>query len=1190
MAEKLRLFAIVIVFLVFGAILYTALSGSNDVPEFDVTSVPDVERREGEVPRFDFDSTSPSRPVDKDDGAESDATRSTRQSRDKAGDDASQQSGKGKITVNLEMDGGLGVPSNLEVTLHYIPDEARFDSTADTVFAVKNPDADDKAVFEDLPMGYYVVFAQSATHTGTSNRSLAPEYMEREVNVTLFPAGQISGTVVNTSGEPVTDAKVFVAGYLTGGRDTDAGLYRSRASGVAVDQNGAYTMNNLQIRVPALQYRLMAMAPDYAPTVTELFPLGSSGVEIVLGAGGMVAGHVVNDETGEPVPNAKLGAMPMHDLAKKETQTDAEGAFEFSSLSAGDYTFQVESEELVVKGDSLKLTVTDGLDVDDLRIAVMTGGIATGRVFDADTGAGVADAQIYGDPNGIDGASTKEATTDSNGEYRLVGLHAGAYRIQYRQIDGYPEQDYNDRKEIMINLGQVIRDLDFALVSGLSISGYIVTEEGKRVEAGYVYGSANNSRRRDNTNLKEDGTFAIYGFEPNDLVNFQITPTGFGRIYEKVQLEETSITGVRFVAEAEAKISGIVVNEAGTPLSSVSIYARNESDNIMGGGENSDTKGEFELTQLSSGKYTLHRSFGNSYSSADTVLERVTLSKGEHLKDVRVVVKEDDMNNMEISGIVSDDTGTPVGDVQVNSWSGRSNAYARTGNDGRYTLSELPKGEIQVQFQHETHVPQNQTFQSGVNNANVTMPRMGSVSGEVVDASSGTPVKGFALKIVPGNRAPVRQVTDFKLFHDDGGEFTLQGTYPNMENTLMARAEGYAETSVPIQGALSGQTVSGITVRLQDEAKVTGIVVDDSGSPVSAAWIYRGSVPQNEWERDREKIETTGPDGRFEVGGLGTGDMTFSAFKNGFAPATVSLYVGGTNNEIEFVLSEGATVEGMVTLQGRPMTEGQVYGYIFIPEGNRRSQFEFRANLDSEGRYHASGLPDGNGSVSASIRDNGEQRSKRVDIETASGLVTEANFDFENATSVVEGYIFISETETGAGNVSLELIDSSGGQESRWKEVGADGYFLFEQLPSGNVALRVYDQHSRKQKRATGTVGDNERLRLDIHMYGGGDVNVSVSNVPDGHNVFAALVQPDFPIPSTPNEQLFRDMNPYTESQTQILNGAGTILGAAAGNYNLVVIHYTVIEGSGVDYSTAGITSTPVTVTDGEQVSATVSF
>ena len=67
-------------------------------------------------------------------------------------------------------------------------------------------------------------------------------------------------------------------------------------------------------------------------------------------------------------------------------------------------------------------------------------------------------------------------------------------------------------------------------------------------------------------------------------------------------------------------------------------------------------------------------------------------------------------------------------------------------------------------------------------------------------------------------------------------------------------------------------------------------------------------------------------------------------------------------------------------------------------------------------------------------------------------------------------------------------------------------------------------------------------------------------------------------------------MSPYIEVQTALANGTGTIIGASEGEYTLMAIHYRVDNSTGVDFSTAGITSTPVTVTDGEEFTQALSF
>lgn len=1184
MAEKLRMFGIVAVFAVFGAILYTTLSGNEEIPTAGEVVVPEFEQREAAVPEFDFDETGRAA-QDEDTTADESVLTSADTVSDKGPD--SQSTGSGKISVTLSISQDFNIPSNMLITLHYVPDEARFDGAMDTVFREANPDSEGKAVFDDLPLGYYVIFARSATHTGTVNRSLTQQYPDREVTLELYPAGVISGIVVNTLGEPVPDAHVFVAGYLSAGNDLKADLYRSRASAVPVDDDGAYTMVNLQVRDPALEYRLLAMAPGYAPTVTDLYPLGSSGVQIVLGKGGMVSGQVVNDTTGEAVSNVKLTASSGYALGQQETETGEQGEFAFAELVPGEYTFVVDDDELVVMSDALQLDLEEGQTIDDLRIAVMQGAIATGRVYDSDTGSGVAGVTMVAYPSNIPGASTKrDILTDSNGTFRIPGLHAGSWRIEYRDIKGYPNMNWENRKEVVTALGQTISGLDFPVSRGLYISGTVVNEKGEPITDGNVSGQLRNGRHHDSTTLDDRGSFAIYGFGPGDSARLTIRPAGYGEIRDEVDLETEPVTGLRFVAETEATISGTVVDPSGTPLNDIRIYVTPDNEFTGFNSDESDTSGKFKIAGLSQGTYHVRRSFEYSMSQSDKVLETISLAKGEHRENVRLIWEEDG-DSMSISGTVLNDINEPIPRVQVYSWAGQRNIRGTTGSDGHFEVAGLPQGTANVQFQHSEHVPTNQQVEAGTKNINVTMARVGAVSGHVVDAVTREPVSSFSMLIVPGSYQ-THMEQNYKSYHHAEGEFTVTGTYPGQDNELRFRAKGYAETAHSLQGVQSGETIENIIVELAAENRLTGIVVDQSNNPLSAAWIYIGAMPRQEWERERARKATTDAEGRFELGGLSSGDQTFAAFKEGFTPHTISTYIDGLNNEIKFVLGSGGTIEGLVTYEGQPVSNGNIYGNIHNAQnGAGNTSFQIRGEIENDGTFSISGIPDGQGNLTAQIYDDGENRSKSVTVAVADAQVTEANFDFVSATSAVEGYLFISETETGSGNVNLQ-VENNGQTERRWKEVGSDGYFLFEKVPAGNVSIQAWDQTHRRNKRVTGQVGDNETLRLDLHMYGGGDVVVNVTNAPQG-TLYAAIVSRDYPIPETPSEQVFQELSSYMLAQTQILNGTGKMSAVEAGNHNLMVVSYTIVNNT-VDWATSTITSTPVTVTDGEEVTVSLSL
>jgi 5-hydroxyisourate hydrolase-like protein (transthyretin family) len=1191
MSENIRLVVIVLFFVVGGALLWNFQFRTQPATSEPTVEAPVVAKKTA-IPKVDADypdepeksDAKPSSPTAAQEEAIAVNTASTSKS--------SLPKGRGRIKGKITMTDGAVVPHDLVVSLHYIPDEARYDGSVETVIKELELQGGEKFDFTDLPMGAFVIFGDSASHTGTFNRTLtrsAAANFDREYTLSLYPATYISGTVVNTAGEPVPDAHVFVAGWLSGSTEQQADLHRSRASEVAADENGAFFMSKLQVREPVLQYRLLARAPGYAPEVTDLLATGSSNVQIMLSQGARVAGHVVNQDSGEPVPNAPLVATLDFALAASEVVTDGEGAFTLDGLTPGTLHFNVEAKNQVITPESSSLELREQEVIDDLVIHVRTGAIVAGRIYDAETDNGIVGAQINARPENIPGAERKETFADASGNFSFEGLRGGTYQVEYHNVDGYNQnRQWQDRQQIVTALGQKIDGIDFALSRGLTISGTVLDEDGAPVSGISVSAQSETTNTYDSKRVKEDGRFMVAGFRPNSSVRIRPHGNDYAGKATTIKLEETSVTDVVIPVAPAAKITATLVDSNGLPAAGKNIYAQAQVSGVSIEQGRSNSSGVVTLTGLAEGTYHLKHQISDYFNlNGDPTLETVSVSKSQHLKGLRFVIDETEMaDRFTITGTITDDLGAPVSSVQVYAWSnGGGQISGRSDAEGKYTLANVPEGTLQLQYSSSKHAPMNKSFAAGTVDANVVMTRTGSLSGKVVQAGNRQPVVDFSLFLSNNGQIP-RQGSTYKRYHHEDGEFTLDGAYANGKVGLMVQAEGFADINMPINGIFGGETLSGVVVLMEMEATVAGQVVDTQGNPVKNAWVFKGRVPGNSWEREQATKVTSDAQGRFELAGLARGNQVISAFKDGFAPGNLDVNISQTSSNIQVVLGDGATVSGSVLLNGNPAPNVQLYGNI----GNRSGGYsDFRGETDAAGSFTIRGIPEGKGNVSANIADNGTQRSMNQQIEVAEGMNTEVVFDFKSATSSVEGYLMTSETDTTAGQVQLS-ISSGSNMEFRHVQVGSDGHYLFEGLPSGRISLRSFSQNTQSQKAITAELGEDEDLRLDIKLYGGTNVLVRVDNVPDQHQSMAILVPEESAdhIPEEMNIAEYQTLFQVATGQAQVQDGAGTLTGVEKGSYTVVVIAFPM--NTTTSEMVMQMTTETVTVTEQTEITTSVSF
>jgi hypothetical protein len=1032
------------------------------------------------------------------------------------GRDDGPGTGRGKITGTITMTDGAAIPGDLVLALHRIDEEEQYNLEIETLHASLEMNGAGEFEFTDLPISRYALFATSQSHTGTNTWYLSKERPDREGGLDLYPASTISGIVVNAAGEGIPHAQLFVAGYLSGGNETRASVYRSRGSKETADETGGFVMDDLQIREPPLQYRLLALAEGHGPTVTDLIHPGTSGVQIVLGEGGSVSGRLVNQDTNEGVADAKISFTTNYALSSEQQTTEDDGSFTFDGLSAGSHKFALDDDALIVTSDTQNFELTQGRTIEDLIVYVREGAVVTGRMYDADTKRGIAGAEIYAYPeNGREsGARSRETKTDASGNFKLVGLGEATYRVQYRDVPGYSdENEYNDRKEIASALGKTFEGLDFELSKGLSIAGRVVDVDGRGIDKVRLYGNASgNSRARDSAETDSNGRFTLFGYEQGDKVRIQAMKQTYGRLNVDAELTEGPLTGFEIVLETEATVSGILVDAGGSPAGGSNLYARStEGRRMSSGTAQTGGDGAFKLTGLSAGSFDIAlQQSEHMYGSADPVLDTVVLESGEQLEGVRLALDKyagEMAERYTITGRIVDDLGQPVSRATAYGWdNNHGQVQASSGPDGKFVVANLKKGKYNLNFSHREYMSaNNRDVEAGETDMHVVMTRAGIITGTVVDPSR-NPVTEFQM-LLYRNRLHRSSESQLKRIHDAEGAFSLTNANPKGNNIILVRAEGYAEKHVPIDGVRPGETISNVVIQLDPEAALTGLVVDESGNPVRGASIYKDELPRGQYELERNFDAKTDAEGRFELTGLPGGEMIVAAYKQGLKPESVTVNVAGRNNDVRIILSTGAMVTGTVTVGASPAADARVSAHIQIKdEDGSHSNFSSNATTDENGYYEIAGLPDGNGSLNASIRIENRHRSRGESVEVKAGLATVVDFDFPGGGATIEGYLYDEEGKPTAGNVSLNLTvgDKPEYQGFQTKE---DGFYQFDTIPAGQYILTGHDNRHEKNDSVTGTIGDNESLLVDLQLKSKVAVIVDLNNYPQqGHTIAAAAI------------------------------------------------------------------------------------
>ncbi len=1056
---------------------------------------------------------------------------------------------------------------------------------------------DGKFELTGLPFGTYGAKASTSDAGQTKTTALSEKRPEVTVSFRIQPSGSISGVVRNEQGQGIADAVVYPdkaeksrAGNTGGGAGSTVGRTLS-------DESGGFTLTNIQVKIGKL--RLAAMAEGYAAGVSDFYEVGETSAEIVLSQPGTLSGLVVDSDTGDPVPAIEVKASHGESQrANAEATANEAGEFTLAGLSSGEYTVDVASEEIILAGAKPKMTVVGGEDVSGVVLNTTMGGVITGRVYDKDTDAAIPKADVSGYNEDPENRTSKKATSDSDGYYRLAGLREGNVRIMTGQIEGYP-RNYDERRNVSISIGQQIDGIDFALSKGLRVAGVVLGPSGNPLNKVKVNGRIENQNYYENTETKEDGYFELAGLKPTGKFWINLTKKGFGYAQETaMSVSDGNIDDLVLTMEAESTISGKIVDANGAPQKDWRVMAQSKGKWYAGSStsEKTNAQGEFKVEGLAPGTYQfqLLQPSGRSYTY-DADRQAVQIGAQEHVTGV--VLMSEAASGLTISGRITNTAGKPVERASVNAHnrSGSGSGYTNTAKDGTYTLKGLPEGSYYLSIYHHEHSQDNREgVVPGSTNVDFVLEGRGSISGQVVQASTGKPLKEFEVMQRKGEYRKFDSYMnqEFVNMYSADGTFELKSVEVGTA-TVYARAPGYAMTWQVVDGVQAGQNIPGVTLGLERGQVIDGIVTDISGNPISGASIYLGPVPR-EWERERNAATNSDKEGRFKLDSVSSETTLISAYHIDYAPASVPVQPGATS-EIQIVLSFGGMVEGSVTLGGAPVAGQNVS--IYYPQ-NRQGGSQSNTQTDENGFYQLKGLAEGEARVSVYMRDEGANQSSRSVSQAAvvaDGQVTVVDFHLSSANASIEGVITLEGKAPKRASVSVRPDMSSDLQESHHSQTDANGYYRLDNLVAGPTTLMVNAQSVDGGPRITTVKVEavsGKVVTQDIDITGGATVNGVVRGFAENEMAFVMAIEGDIPLPTELSENTMRQYEGLIRGQAMVNkeDGTFTLEGIPAGKCTILAIAFDQQQAQGGMPPSARFAKTVIDVVDNGHTNVTLSF
>lgn len=806
----------------------------------------------------------------------------------------------------------------------------------------------------------------------------------RRLEVDLRMGSQLSGRVIDQSGQPIAEAQVSTR-FAT--RFGPQGRARREAW---TDADGRFellgvSLEDEHILVEAKGYlKLHQDVPAVEPgTVVD-------DLVLTLDSGGIIRGRV-SLPGGAPAPGVQVEADLLINIAAVSnlqnwksnasiTSTDASGGFAIQGLM--DSSFTVTAGVVVsdeddwaaplgwLPGDILEATAEAKAGTDDLALELKPLGRIFGTVTDPE-GNTVPEAIVILKPDSTIPYPTQGdreqdvEVNESTGEYEIRGVREGKWRMK-AIAPGYAFTEPISIKVPVDEPTQLI------LQPEILVSGSVVTPEGLPAQGAVVQlqvssidGMLSSEEAWDPPQARTDaeGQFSLQGLPPQDISLVANHQNFAPSVPLPLSLESSSSEEpVQLVLLEGGRIRGVVYGPDGDLAVGERVVAQNQDELISGPQvrvQQTDQEGRFEFKSLAEGNWQVMSFPGANPEDADQgalfanmVLEMVEV-KGNDL--IEIVLGGTSENPIRVTGRVTSGgepatsgfvmfmvEGADVGSRELTTIS-KSGDYELVLNSPGPALvtvqvsngGDFTKSMTSLEFRRE--IPESDETRIDFDLGG------GRISGRVTDAS-GAPRSSVSVKWTKGSGRGAGELggTFAQTQTDENGAYEFGFLSPGIYNLTAGGAAFLGASDAGDKLGRAQQTgvqvgpdelVENIDFSLQPGYSLEGVVRNAAGDPVAGASVFATDESGN--ILDHISMVRTDGSGRFSMHGLAEGRYALLAQEG----ANASPW---TRTEIR----AEATAQPELRLE---------QGTILIVRVERDGEFGVDANVrvtDEDGRDH----------------------------------------------------------------------------------------------------------------------------------------------------------------------------------------------------------------------------------------------
>jgi hypothetical protein len=788
------------------------------------------------------------------------------------------------------------------------------------------------------------------------------------LNATLVKGATISGKVTIPAG--VNRSNVYVAAI-----PADS-LWQMADQRVIVALDGSYKITGLKAGSYKIQFdgrsggaleQWHKNAPSFA-TATAVTV--TAGQDLTAISATLVKGATISGKVTAPAGVVLSNVYVTASAAGSQWQTGGQssvapdGSYKITGLPAGSFKIQFSAmnsgaltqwhSNAASFDAATALSVTAGQDLTGINATMVKGATISGKVtFPAGSVPYVYAKAVS---TGSQYQSGQSFLVGPDGSYKITGLTAGSYKVQFSGSDGAVlEQWYKNAASfdtaaaVAVAAGQDLTGVSVTMVKAASISGKVTAPAGvtlSRVSVNSMSTTAQ-SQVQQSAVVAPDGSYRIAGLQAgsyklgfsgwNTGAQEQWYPNATSPDKATVLTLATSqqLTGINATLVKGATISGKVTAPAGTNLATVFVSAASAASQ----GQPAQTAsvapdGTYKITGLFAGSYKLQFSGSNDgalaqwYANAasfDTA-KAATVSTGQDLTGINVTL----VKGATISGKVTAPAGVDVARIYVSVWS--ASVLAQMGQpaslaaDGSYKVVGLPAGSYRLQFSgwasgavEQWHLNATSPYQAtavtvtagqDLTGVNATLIKGATISGKVT-VPAGVNPSNILVSATPA--ASQDQGSRYNDAVSPDGSYTIiglpAGPYKlsfrgGMSGTLEQWYNGGSSfaTATPVTVA-AGQDLAGINATVIKGATISGKVTAPIGVELRKTVLYGATVAATEVQVYPAGSSTT-QIARADVAADGTSFDTARA---------LTVTAGQALTGINPALVAGSTISGKVT-------------------------------------------------------------------------------------------------------------------------------------------------------------------------------------------------------------------------------------------------------------------------------------